>query len=86
LTLGYRKLEERTKDQLKSKLILTGHEFHYSSLVNNKETPNWVQTTSNPGMQVSDGFRKSNCFSFYSHIYWGSNSSWIKYIINLTKQ
>ncbi|MBT3922192.1 MAG: cobyrinate a,c-diamide synthase [Nitrospina sp.] len=86
LTLGYRKLKMSSKDQLKDKLILTGHEFHYSSLIKNKETPNWFHSSSNIEGQVSDGFRKLNCFSFYSHIYWGSNSSWMKYIINLAKK
>lgn len=86
LTLGYRKLVKTPKANLEDKITLSGHEFHYSSLINNKETPNWTQVTSNKQNQITDGFRKFNCFSFYSHIYWASNSAWMKFIIKIAKQ
>jgi cobyrinic acid a,c-diamide synthase len=86
LTLGYRKLVNINKTNSKSKIIVTGHEFHYSSLVSNKELPNWVQSTSKNKKEISDGFRNSNCFSFYSHIYWGSNTEWLKFIISLVRK
>ena len=85
LTLGYRKLRMSTKVNPKCKVTVTGHEFHYSSLIKNKETPNWTHATSNKKIQTTDGFRKSNCFAFYSHIYWGSNPAWMKFIISLVK-
>lgn len=86
LTLGYRNLEKISKGNSRRNITLKGHEFHYSTLANNKETPNWTQVRSNKQKQITDGFRKWNCFAFYSHIYWGSNSAWMRFIIKLAKQ
>jgi cobyrinic acid a,c-diamide synthase len=86
LTLGYRKLVESSKESLGKPVTINGHEFHYSSLINNKETPNWTQVTSANQKLVMDGFRKKNCFAFYSHIYWGSNRAWMNFIIRSIKQ
>ena len=85
LTLGYRHLKIAIKEKSESKLTLTGHEFHYSTLIYNKETPNWINIPSNKHKPIRDGFRKFNCFSFYSHIYWGSNSAWMAFIKTLAK-
>jgi cobyrinic acid a,c-diamide synthase len=84
LTLGYRKLKSTPKVKSDSQLTLNGHEFHYSSLTSNKEIAKWSQTLHNK--QIVDGFRKFNCFSFYSHIYWGSSSAWMKFIVKLAGQ
>lgn len=77
LNLGYRKL--------KNNLTLTGHEFHYSSLVENKERFGWTYLPNSKGKPTGDGFKKFNCFAFYCHIYWGSNPQWMKFLINLIK-
>lgn len=86
LTLGYRKLVNASKVSSEKNLTLHGHEFHYSSLINNKEIPNWSHLTPKKHNEITDGFRILNCFSFYSHIYWGSNSAWIKFIKNLVNK
>ena len=85
LALGYRKLKIHNGEKPEGKLTLSGHEFHYSTMVYNKETPHWINTPANKHKQINDGFRKLNCFSFYSHIYWGSNSPWMAFIKTLAK-
>jgi cobyrinic acid a,c-diamide synthase len=86
LTLGYRKLVENSKVRLEKPITINGHEFHYSSLIKNKETPHWTQVTSTNQKLVMDGFQRKNCFAFYSHIYWGSNRAWVNFIIKSAKQ
>ncbi|MBC8283386.1 MAG: cobyrinate a,c-diamide synthase [Nitrospinae bacterium] len=76
LTLGYRNLKLDKEEQLR----LTGHEFHYSSFKINKEPH--VAINSSKTLSVKDGFRKRNALAFYTHIYWGSNEPWLKYILN----
>ena len=81
LTLGYRKLKP-TKILNKNKaLILNGHEFHYSTFTVNNEEPKWINSYSNKGMFHKDGFSKNNCHTFYSHIYWASNKSWLNLLM-----
>jgi len=78
LTLGYRHLKIKKEKGLNFK----GHEFHYSSLNKNKEPH--IAISSNK--ELSDGFRKRNALAFYTHIYWGSNDPWLKYILKQNKQ
>ncbi len=82
LTLGYRHL----KIKKEKRLYIKGHEFHYSSFSTNNES----QITTSPGktLAIKDGFRKKNALAFYTHIYWGSNGPWLKYILkqNMRKE
>jgi cobyrinic acid a,c-diamide synthase len=69
LHLGYRKLE------LNKANILKGHEFHYSEILNDKNTETCgkiVNAKDNP-VNVSL-YKKNNCYASYIHIYWGHNS------------
>lgn len=76
LTLGYRNLKLDKENRLR----LTGHEFHYSSFKTNNEPH--IAINSNKNLVIKDGFRKGNALAFYTHIYWGSNEPWLKYILN----
>lgn len=81
LTLGYRKLKPfKTSDQ---KLTLNGHEFHYSTFAKNNENPLWTNTKSKH--EISDGFNNKNCYSFYTHIYWGNNKNWLNHLMETDK-
>lgn len=80
MTLGYRQLKYSPPSG--ENMLLKGHEFHFSSLINNRETPQMAQ---HPDNKIQDGYRYKNCFALYSHIYWAGSSHWLKFIINLIK-
>ncbi|MDA0691667.1 MAG: cobyrinate a,c-diamide synthase [Nitrospinae bacterium] len=82
LTLGYRILSFKQKKEIKKDLLMKGHEFHYSSFVNNNETPRMQYLNGKKNVEVKDGYVYKNCFAFYSHIYMGSSTEWLKYILN----
>ncbi len=79
LSLGYRKLTKISPSN--KKLILHGHEFHYSTFTINNERPKW--NSIHPGNEVvlKDGFTTKNCHSFYTHIYWASNKKWLNHLM-----
>jgi cobyrinic acid a,c-diamide synthase len=83
MTLGYRRLKHNDSSKGLKTSILKGHEFHYSTLVNNREKP--IMTQKNPGKKpdVHDGYRHKNCLATYTHIYWGNSRAWLKYILRL---
>ena len=86
LTLGYRKLTYRPNGDSKKIFVLTGHEFHFSSFTENKETPQMTQRSKETGSPVKDAYRVKNCFALYSHIYWPSSSGWLNYILNTVER
>lgn len=79
LTLGYRKLKQAGNSN--SKLVLHGHEFHYSTFTKNTEKPNWTNEHSKMKTKIKDGFTTRNCHSFYTHIYWASNKGWLNFLM-----
>ncbi len=81
LTLGYRTLAFSAERQDAAPLILKGHEFHYSRLVDNRETPLMLQAAQEGNAEVRDGFRHNNCFALYMHLYWGSCPDWLRFIL-----
>lgn len=65
LNLGYRtvKLED---------LIVKGHEFHYSRLVNPDAAPSIASQSNVMGERVDTRlYREKNCVAGYTHLYWG---------------
>lgn len=77
MTLGYRHLQY--SPQSGKSIRIKGHEFHFSSLINNHETP---QMSHNIATKIEDGYRHNNCFALYSHIYWAGSPGWFQFIIN----
>ncbi|GJL79816.1 MAG: cobyrinic acid a,c-diamide synthase [Nitrospinaceae bacterium] len=82
LTLGYRILKLQKKGHREKDLRLKGHEFHYSSFTKNRETPRLRETRAGNFSTIKDGYFYKNCFAFYSHIYWGSSTPWLQFILN----
>lgn len=78
LTIGYRKLNFKPDAGSSKILTLKGHEFHFSSMVKNRETS---LMTDQAHPEIKDGYRYKNCFAMYSHIYWASSPHWLKYIL-----
>ncbi len=39
-------------------------------------------STGKKNVEVMDGYVYKNCFAFYSHIYFGSSTEWLKFILN----
>lgn len=76
LTLGYREFKYNPSSKHRS-ILLKGHEFHFSSLINNLESP---QMTQYIGNKIQDGYRHKNCYALYSHIYWAGSPHWLKFI------
>ena len=76
LTLGYRKL--KASKNIKLSKNLKGHEFHYSNFEKNQEKPIWQEN--------KDGFKHLNSFAFYTHIYWGENEPWLKFLLKIVEQ
>ncbi|MFQ5445171.1 MAG: cobyrinate a,c-diamide synthase, partial [Nitrospinales bacterium] len=85
LTLGYRRLNFEDPLSAGKKISLRGHEFHYSTLIENQETPQMSMPIPASAPSVQDGFIYKNCFSFYSHLYWPAAPEWLKFILNLTQ-
>jgi len=77
LTLGYRQLKYNPPSSEHKSILLKGHEFHFSSLLNNLESPQMAQYS---GIKIQDGYRHKNCFALYSHVYWASAPHWLKFI------
>ena len=84
LTLGYRKLKA-SKD-IKLSKILKGHEFHYSNFEKNQEKPLWQENKGGKPGKIKDGFKHFNSFAFYTHIYWGENEPWLKFLLKIVEQ
>ena len=80
LTLGYRILKYRPKKPEEA-FLFRGHEFHYSDFSCNKEKPQMQETRGGKFSQTRDGYFHKNCFAFYSHIYWASSNSWLKFLL-----
>ncbi|MBT5868492.1 MAG: cobyrinate a,c-diamide synthase [Nitrospinaceae bacterium] len=81
LTLGYRKLKPAKASNKNKNLILHGHEFHYSTFIVNNERPEWKNSHLPKKVLLRDGFVSNNCHSFYTHIYWASNTEWLNYLM-----
>ena len=84
LTLGYRKL--RASKDIKLSKSLKGHEFHYSNFEKNQEKPLWSEKKLVKPIKIKDGFRHLNSFAFYTHIYWGENEPWLKFLLKIVEQ
>jgi len=84
MTLGYRRLKLSDSSKEIKSAILMGHEFHYSTLVNNREKPIMIQKFPGKRPDIHDGYRRKNCIATYTHIYWGNSKAWLKYILQLT--
>lgn len=82
LTLGYRNLKFQQSDTKKKPFSMRGHEFHYSGFIKNLETPCMKISNGKNSTETNDGYVYKNCFAFYSHIYWGSSSDWLKFILD----
>ncbi len=81
LTLGYRKLKPVKTTVLNKKLILKGHEFHYSTFANINEQAHWINNNPKNRAALKDGYSTKNCHAFYSHIYWATNKEWLNYLM-----
>jgi cobyrinic acid a,c-diamide synthase len=84
LTLGYRKL--KASKNIKLSQSLKGHEFHYSNFDKNLEKPLWHENKGVKPVKIKDGFRHLNSFAFYTHIYWGENEPWLKFLLKIVEQ
>jgi len=84
LILGYRELSASNSIGITKNL--KGHEFHYSKFEKNQEKPLWNQIFSGKQPNIQDGFRNMNSFAFYTHIYWGENLSWLKFLLKIVAQ
>lgn len=81
LTMGYRRLAYEPSNRLDKKIILKGHEFHFSKLVDSRETPQMIQAAHGKNTEIQDGFKYKNCLATYSHIYWPTSRDWLKYVL-----
>lgn len=86
LTLGYRRLNHEGALSSGRKIILRGHEFHYSIMIENQETPEMSMPMRGAAPPVRDGFIYKNCFAFYSHLYWPASTGWLKFILNTMRR
>lgn len=84
MTLGYRKLSFNPSSIARKKILLRGHEFHFSVFQDNRETPIMTQNADGKIPAVKDGYRHRNCFALYSHIYWGSSPDWLQFVLRQT--
>jgi cobyrinic acid a,c-diamide synthase len=82
LTLGYRNLSFRQNNTVEKNFGMKGHEFHYSSFLENRETPQMQTSNGKRKAEIKDGYVYKNCFAFYSHIYFGSSTEWLTFILN----
>ncbi len=73
LTIGYRDMSANGLPGQNGRINLKGHEFHFSSLKSNRETPVFTQKDSKNAEPVMDGYIKNRTLALYSHIYWGSS-------------
>ncbi len=79
MTLGYRKLHWNG-------LEINGHEFHYSTLVDEEITAEPALMTNAKGIAVDTRlYRSQNTFATYTHLYWGRQTR-IHYPFNPTGQ
>jgi len=68
LKLGYRKVKFKAE-------CLYGHEFHYSQLINSKETTENTEVYSARNKQLdTQVIRKNNVVASYIHFYWGEKN------------
>jgi cobyrinic acid a,c-diamide synthase len=81
LVLGYRKLKSVKTTVRNKKLVLHGHEFHYSNFTFNNEKAKWKNSDSKSRAILKDGYSIENCHAFYSHIYWASNKEWLNHLM-----
>ena len=84
LTLSYRELKASKSIELAKNL--KGHEFHYSDFDKNLEKPLWKEGNTGKSFNKADGFRNLNSFAFYTHIYWGENQAWLKFLLKIIEQ
>ena len=69
LSLGYRSVLLDGKN-------IPGHEFHYSSLVEDSENKSIAEVVNAKGVKVDTAlFRKKNVIASYIHFYWGENAN-----------
>lgn len=75
MTLGYRVADWNN-------LAIKGHEFHYSSLIDNEMQPQDMRITNAKGMDTATKiYRKHHTFASYMHLYWADNESFIKNLL-----
>ena len=83
MSLGYRHLIYEPAAGPGMPISIKGHEFHFSSLVENRETPRMKTAGAGHPVSSKDGFIRNNCFAFYTHIYWPSSPQWLNHILSL---
>ena len=59
---------------------------HYSNFEKNQEKPLWYEKKMANPVKIKDGYRHLNSFVFYTHIYWGENESWLKFLLKIVEQ
>ncbi|MBE9466507.1 cobyrinate a,c-diamide synthase [Dyadobacter subterraneus] len=75
LTLGYRTIQWND-------MVLKGHEFHYSRLVENALETESAMVKNAKGIEVETRlYRKLNTFASYVHLYWGERFEFIEYLL-----
>ncbi len=83
-SLGYREITLK-KDTIIGKKgdVLRGHEFHYSSLEDQKtDIPDVYHVTSRAGQDISlKGYQTKNTLGSYLHIHFGSNENCAKSLV-----
>jgi len=88
-SLGYREIT-LTHDTIIGKKgdVLRGHEFHYSSLENEKtDTPGVYQVTSRAGQEISlKGYQVFNTLGSYLHIHFGSNQACAEHFVKICRK
>ncbi len=88
-SLGYREITLK-KDTLIGKKgdVLRGHEFHYSSLENQKkDVPDVYDVSSRAGQDLSlKGYQVYNTLGSYLHVHFGSNQDSAKHFVDTCKR
>lgn len=68
LHLGYRQLKI-------GNIIVKGHEFHYSEILNDQNTEKCGAISNAKNKPVNTAlYKKNNCYASYMHLYWGNKS------------
>lgn len=86
LSLGYRQLRFETQRETEEMPFIKGHEFHFFSLIENREPAYMRAFDGKQSHSNADGFVRKNCFAFYTHIYWPSSPGWMNHVLNLVRE
>lgn len=79
MTLGYRTASW-------GQLQIKGHEFHYSTLVENQMIPeNILITNAKGGATETRIYRKLNTYASYMHLYWADNEEFVRELLGINR-